>query len=81
MESYNVYMQCKPFKSGSSQHKGEKVEFYASLEKIGRISAENGSAAIDAAKRLPEFQKAKGLAKFPLVHRLDDKGNEIDGVE
>lgn len=70
MNRYNIYQQLPP--------RGNGMDFSLRLVRLDTIiDAYSGSHAIDLAKQLPEFQRAQGLARFPIVHQLTRTGNEM----
>ena len=69
MNRYRIYQQQPP--------RGNGMDFRLNLHACGELEAYSGSHAIDLAKQLPAFQRAQGLARFPIVHQLTRSGNEM----
>jgi len=69
MKKYNVYQQMKPINM--------LIDAKLKMFLVDTVEAHSGSHAIDLAKQLPKFKEASGLARYPVVHELTARGQEM----
>ena len=64
VNKYRILQQLSPENVAEPE---QEECWQARLATVGDVQAQDGSQAIDEARKMPAFRRARGLARFPIV--------------